>query len=128
VSLAVLLGSLALVAVAHVLVTSVRRRRRELAVLKTLGFTRPQVRATVAWQATTLAAVGLLVGIPAGLIVGSLVWRAVAEGLGVAGGASIQPLTVLLAVPVVIVLANLAAYLPARSAAQTRPAIALRAE
>ena len=128
VSLAVLLGSLALVAVAHVLVTSVRRRRRELAVLKTLGFTRPQVRATVAWQATTLAAVGLLVGIPAGLIIGSLVWRAVAQGLGVASGASIQPLTVLLAVPVVIILTNLAAYLPARRAAQTRPALALRAE
>ena len=35
----------ALVAVGLALVTSVRRRRRELAVLKTLGFTRRQVRA-----------------------------------------------------------------------------------
>jgi len=109
-------------------VTSVRRRRRELAVLKTLGFTRRQVRATVAWQATTLAAVGLVVGIPAGLIVGSLVWRAIADGLGVSSAASIPALTLLLTVPVVIALANLTAYLPARSAAQTRPALALRAE
>ncbi|HEV3354926.1 MAG TPA: FtsX-like permease family protein [Acidimicrobiales bacterium] len=128
VSLAVLLGSLALLAVAHVLVTSVRRRRRELAVLKTLGFTRRQVRATVAWQATTLATVGLLVGIPAGLIVGSAVWRAVADGLGIASESSIPVLTVLLTVPVVVALVNLTAYLPARSAAQTRPAVALRAE
>ena len=52
------------------LVSSLRRRRRELAVLKTLGFSRRQVRATVAWQASTVAAVGLVVGIPLGLLVG----------------------------------------------------------
>ena len=40
--------------------------------LKTLGFDRGQVRMTVAWQATTVAGIGLLVGIPLGGSVGSL--------------------------------------------------------
>jgi hypothetical protein len=66
----VLAGLLALLAAStltHLLVTSVRRRRRDLAILKTLGFTRGQVSATVAWQATTLAVVALLVGMPLGV-------------------------------------------------------------
>ena len=73
----------ALVAVGLALVSSLRRRRRELAVLKTLGFSRRQVRATVAWQASTVAAVGLVVGIPLGLLVGAYVWHQVADELGV---------------------------------------------
>ena len=88
VTLAALLASLALLAVGHALVTGVRRRTRDLAVLKTLGFNRAQVRATIAWQATTLAAVGLAIGIPAGVIIGKFVWGRVANGLGIATTAS----------------------------------------
>ncbi len=90
--LAGLLTVLALVAVGHALVTSVRRRRREIALLKTVGFSRRQVSATVAWQATTLAAVGLVVGIPIGLLIGHAVWEAVADGLGVATVATMPAL------------------------------------
>ena len=126
--LGALLGGLALLAVGHALVTAVRRRRRDLALLKTLGFDRAQVRATIAWQATTLATVGLVVGIPAGLIVGRLVWRLVADGLGVSTTATIPTLALLLAIPAVLALVNLIAFFPARAAAQTRPAVALRSE
>jgi FtsX-like permease family len=126
-ALALLLAGLALIAVGHTLVTSVRRRRRELAVLKTLGFDRGQVRMTIAWQATTLAVVGLVVGIPLGVLVGSAVWRLVAHGLGVAPIA-VLPVAAVLLVPAVIVPVNLVAYLPARAAARTRPAVALQAE
>ena len=83
VALTLLLGAFALLAVGHGLVTGVRRRRRELALLKTLGFVRRQVRATIGWQATALAAIGIVVGVPLGLVVGTLVWRAVADGLGI---------------------------------------------
>ncbi len=127
-TLAGLLGGLALLAVGHALVTAVRRRRRELALLKTLGFSRRQVRATVAWQATTLATVGLVVGIPAGVIVGHLVWRAVADGLGVSTTAAIPTLALLLTIPAAVALVNLIALFPARAAAHTRPAVALRTE
>jgi hypothetical protein len=86
------------------------------------------VRATVGWQATTLAVVGLVVGIPAGLLVGGLAWRVVANGLGVATTPSAPTLALLVTVPVVILLVNLIAYVPGRTAAQTLPAVALRAE
>ena len=34
--------------------------------LKTLGFSRRQLVATVAWQATTVACVGVVIGVPLG--------------------------------------------------------------
>jgi hypothetical protein len=126
--LAALLTVLALLAVGHAVVTGVRRRRRDLALLKTLGFTRAQVRATVAWQTTTLAAVGLIIGIPTGLVVGKLVWSLVANGLGVTTTIAIPVLALLVVVPCVLVLANLIALFPARAAAHTRPAVALHSE
>jgi len=128
VTLAVLVVSLALLAVGHALVTGVRRRRRELAILKTLGFTRRQVRATVAWQATTMATVGLVIGIPIGIVAGELLWHRVASGLGVSTDSPFPTATVLLIVPAVIVLVNLVALLPARAAAQAQPAAALRTD
>ncbi len=128
VTLAALLAFLALVAVGHALVTSVRRRRRDLAVLKTLGFDRRQIRGSVAWQATTLATVGLVIGIPFGFLVGSLVWRQVADGLGVVAVVPVPALAVLLLIPAAIIAVNLIAYFPARAAARTRAAVALRTE
>jgi hypothetical protein len=115
-------------ALAHALVTSVRRRRRDLAVLKTLGFTRGQVIAAVASQATTIAAIGLLIGLPLGLAVGRFAWNVFAEDLGVVPEAVTPVELTALVVPAAILLANLIAALPARSAAHTRPALVLRAE
>ena len=87
---------------------------RELAVLKTLGFDRRQVRAAVAWQATTLATVGLVLGIPMGVLVGALVWRQVASGLGVVTTAPLPALALIAIVPCVLVAVNVIAFLPAR--------------
>jgi hypothetical protein len=128
VTLAALLAGLALLAVGHALVTGVRRRRHELAILKTLGFDRRQVRTTVAWQATTLAVIGLVIGIPVGVIVGTYIWRQVASGLGVATGSDIPVLALLLTIPCAVAAVNLIAFFPARAAARTRPAVALRTE
>ena len=127
-TLASLLATLALLAVGHGLVTSVRRHRRELAILKTLGFNRHQIRATIEWQATTLATLGLIVGIPAGLIIGNLVWRHVADNLGVSTASHIPTVALLLTIVCALAAVNLIAYFPARAAAQTRPAVALRSE
>jgi hypothetical protein len=124
---AALLALLALVAVAHAIAASARRRRRDLAVLKTIGFGRPQVRHTFAWQATTFAVGGLLVGIPLGVFVGEVIWRAMADSLGVRVGFAL-PLGLVLLVPGVILAVNAIAFLPARKAARRWPAAALRAE
>ena len=111
-TLAGLLSLLALLAVGHALVTSVRRRRRDLAILKTLGFDNRQIRATIAWQATTLATFGLIIGIPAGIVVGGFVWSQVANGLGITTTANIPSLALLLAIPTALVAANLIAFSP----------------
>jgi predicted lysophospholipase L1 biosynthesis ABC-type transport system permease subunit len=128
VALAAFVAVVALVAVGLGLVASVRRRRRELAVLKTLGFTRRQVRTTVAWQASTVAAVGLLIGIPIGLLTGAFVWRRVTNELGVSPGLTWPVVGVVALVIAAVLSVNLVAAIPARRAARTRPAVVLRSE
>jgi len=127
-ALAVFVAVVALVAVGFALVTTVRRRRRELAVLKTLGFSRRQVRATLAWHASTVAAVGLVIGIPLGLVAGRAVWLAVADQLGVSTDPTWPVLGVLLLVPAAFLAVNLVAAVPALRAANTQPAVVLRSE
>ena len=125
VALTLLLGAFALLAVGHGLVTGVRRRRRGL---NTLGFVRRQVRATIGWQATALAAIGIVVGVPLGLVVGTLVWRAVADGLGIDASTSFPVLAVAATAVGAVVLARAVAWWPARAAGRVRPAVALRSE
>jgi hypothetical protein len=126
----VLVGVLTLIALGllvHVLVSSVRRRRRELALYKTLGFLRRQVSAVSAWQATTMAAIALLIGVPVGIALGTFGWRLFADQLGVAPDVEFPP-AFLLVIPGVLVLANLIAAVPAMLAARTHPATVLRSE
>jgi len=126
--LAGLLAVLGVGTLGHTLVTSIRYRRRDLAVLKTLGFLRRQVRATVAWQATGIAVVAVLVGIPLGVAAGRWSWVLVNQGLHSPAGPVTPPLPMLLAVPAAVLAANLVAAVPASVAARTRPALVLRAE
>ena len=124
-----LFGLLVVGALAHVLVTGVRRRRRDLAILKTIGFVRRQVRAVVAWQASAIAALCLLVGIPAGLLLGRWGWQMVASSFGVVPAVVVPTALLALMLPVAaLVVANLIAALPARAAARTEPAVVLRGE
>lgn len=126
--LGIFLSVVGAIAVGHLLVTSVRRRRREFAVLKSVGFTRGQVLATVSWQATTVAIAGLLAGVLLGVAGGAVLWRAVAHRVGV--GATVDiPMWVLAGVAIgTVVGVNLVAAFPARTAARTRPAVTLRTE
>ena len=126
--LAGFLGLLGVVALGHGLVSAVHRRRRDLALLKTLGFRRAQVFATIAWQATTVALVAAVVGIPVGIVVGRVGWAFIAHGLGVASVLDVVPRAVAGVALGALVLANLVAWFPARTAARTRPAVILRSE
>jgi ABC-type lipoprotein release transport system permease subunit len=67
----------------HELVTTVRRRRHDLAVVRALGLTRRRSAAAVTWQAVFTALAGGLAGLVLGGIIGPLVWRSIAEDLGV---------------------------------------------
>src|SRR5439155_19114712 len=120
------LGLAAAAALAHVLVSAVRRRRRDLAILKTIGFARGQVQATVAWQATVFVAVALVLGIPLGIAAGRWWWALFAARMGIVPD-PVVPLTVIGAlVPAGLLIANLVAVIPARIAARTRPSVVLR--
>jgi ABC-type lipoprotein release transport system permease subunit len=110
------------------LLTGVRRRRRDVAVLKTLGFTRSQVQGVIAWEATALAAAALLIGIPVGVVAGRWAWVLFANTAGVATQATVQVSLVLLAIPATLVVTNLIAVWPGWRAARLRPAQVLRAE
>ncbi len=126
--LAALLAVLGVATLAYALMSSVQRRRRDLAVLKTLGLRRPQVSAVVAWQASALTAVALLAGLPLGLIAGRWAWAVFANAVGVSGAADIPWLWVALAVPIALVAANLIALGPGWLAGRVKPATVLRSE
>jgi len=126
--MALLLALAGAATLTHTLVTSIRRRRRDLAILKTLGFVRRQVTAAIAWQSTTVAILALLVGIPVGIATGRLAWTVFADSLGVVPAPVVAVGGTLLLVPAVVLVGNLIAALPARSAGRTRPAIVLRTE
>ena len=127
-ALAGLLALLAVATIAHALVTSVRRRRHDLAILKTLGFVRGQVSATVSWQASTLIALAAAIGLVGGVAIGRWLWVWYGTRLGIRPEPAISALVLIAIVPGAIVLANLVALTPARSAGRTKPALVLRTE
>ncbi len=104
----------------HLLVVSVVRRRREMGLLKALGFVNAQVAATVLWQATTVALVGIVIGIPLGIVVGRVVWNAFATNLGVVPVAAVPGLTIAVLAIAVFVVANALAVIPAVTSARRR--------
>ena len=111
---------------AHLLVVSVSRRRREMGLLKVLGFVNGQIVSTVSWQATTLAGVGVVIGVPLGLVVGRTVWNAFANNLGVIPE-TVLPLLLVAAITVgVLVGANLIAIAPAWVATRSKASDLLR--
>ncbi|MGZ6884835.1 MAG: FtsX-like permease family protein [Acidimicrobiia bacterium] len=127
-ALAAFLVLLGMAALGHALVTAVRRRRHELAVLRAMGFTPRQTATTIAAQAGTVALLGLGVGIPLGILLGRLSWQWVADATPLVFSPPVAIAVILLAIPITLVVANLLAAPPARHAARLRPATVLRTE
>jgi len=128
---AVLGASLAVgaaLALGTTLVASVRRRRRDLAVLKTLGLSGRQLGSIVAWQSSVTVVIGVLIGVPLGIILGHLLWNAFAQAIHAVPVTSIPALYVAAIAVGAVVLANVVAAVPARVAARTPTAVLLRAE
>jgi hypothetical protein len=126
-----LVSGLALGAVsglALTLVASVRRRRRDLALLKSLGFTQRQLGTAVAWQASVNAVVGIAIGVPVGIVVGRWLWVLFARQIYAVPEPTVPVVSVILVAVGALVLANVVAAVPARLAACTPTALMLRAE
>jgi hypothetical protein len=126
--LAIGLAAGAVAALGLTLTASVRRRRRDLALFKTLGFVRRQLMAAVAWQSTVAVGMGTVIGVPLGIIAGRLLWNLFAGAIDVVPAPSVPAPDIALIVIGSLVLANLVAVLPARLAARTPTALLLRAE
>ena len=112
----------------HTLMSSVRRRRHELAVLEALGFVRRQVWGTVLWETTTLVLVALAIGLPLGALFGRFAWSVFAVDLGAVAEPRVAWVPLVLMIPAALVVGNLIAAVPAWYATHARPAVALRTE
>jgi ABC-type antimicrobial peptide transport system permease subunit len=111
---------------AHLLVVSVSRRRREIGLLKVLGFVNAQVTSAVAWQATTVALVGIIVGVPLGVVLGRVIWDAFSDNLGAVPVSAVPILLIGGLVAGVLVVANLIAAAPAVMARRSKPSDLMR--
>jgi predicted lysophospholipase L1 biosynthesis ABC-type transport system permease subunit len=125
---AVLVAILGAAAAAHALSLAVRRRRGDLAVLRTFGLTPRQAGGVIRWQAVVLAAVALAIGIPAGLVVGRLVWSAIAEPSDVVVRADVSSIGLIVFAALAVAVALVLSIRPAHRAAHLRPAETLRSE
>jgi predicted lysophospholipase L1 biosynthesis ABC-type transport system permease subunit len=117
-----------LMAIAHAILVTTRRRRGDLAVLRSMGLARRGVYAAISVQALALAALGVVVGVPLGVAAGQALWRSVASSLGVVVIVDVPWLAIAASVVAACACVTLLALLPARAAARARPAYALRAE
>jgi hypothetical protein len=122
------LASGAVVALGLTLVASVRRRRRELAMLKTMGLTGRQLAGCVAWQAGVAVGVGVVVGIPLGIVAGRWLWTLFANQIYAVPLPTV-PVGWMAAIgAAALVLAMLVALVPGRIAARTPAGLLLRTE
>jgi hypothetical protein len=125
--LAGVLAALGLGVLAQFTVSATRRRRRDFAILKVLGTTRGQLASVACWQAATVTAAGLTLGIPVGIGGGRVAYLLFSGQVGLPNEA-VVPLPVLWMIPVTLAAAVLIAFPPARSVARVAAATTLRSE
>ncbi|HXC19425.1 MAG TPA: FtsX-like permease family protein [Acidimicrobiales bacterium] len=118
----------AVIALALTLIASVRRRRRDLAIMKTLGFTRRMIAAAVAWQATIDGLIGAVIGIPLGILLGRELWTLFARDINAVPQPTVPASAVILVGFGALVVAIIASAWPGRRAATTPAGLVLRSE
>ena len=122
------LAVVALLTITHLLMTSVRRRQRDFAILRALGFTSWQVRGTLCWQAFTLAGIALLIGVPAGIACGRLCWQVFAYQLGITAVVAVPLAALSIIAAGWLAAAAVIAALPGETATRNAPTRALHSE
>ena len=126
--LAAFLLTIGLMAVAYAVVVTCRRRRADIAVLRSLGLSRRGVCAAISTQAGVQVLAGAALGVPLGIAAGQALWRSLAVSLGLVD-VVVVPWSLLGALTVLgVAAAAVLALVPARSLVRAKPAVALRAE
>jgi predicted permease len=101
---------------------NVARRTAEMGIRKALGARPWDVARPILREALTLTAIGVAIGLPVALALGRLM-KAVLYGI-----VPHDPVTIIGTVVIMLAVAALAAWIPARRAAKTDPMVALRYE
>ena len=122
------LAVVALLTITHLLMTSVRRRQRDFAILRALGFTSWQVRGTLCWQALALAGMALVIGVPAGIACGRLCWQVFAYQLGITAVVAVPLAALSIMAAGWLAAAAVIAALPGETATRNAPTRALHSE
>jgi ABC-type antimicrobial peptide transport system permease subunit len=110
------------------LVTSIRRRRRDLAVLRSLGFGRRHVLTVVATQAVVLLLSAVLIGVPIGVVAGRLLWTVFADSLGVPSPPVVPVAAIVTGTASLLLLSAVISLVPGALAGRIPAAEALRIE
>ncbi len=125
---AVTLAALALLSLAHQLILSVQRRRRDFAILRALGGDTRWVTGVVHWQATLFTMIVLALATPLGIFAGLVVYRAYVDQIGVRNTVTLPIGMLGITVLGLLLLANVVAALNALRARRVSPADALAGE
>jgi hypothetical protein len=126
--LAGVLALLGLGVLAHTIASSSRRRGRELAVLRCLGFVGRDLRSSVRWYALTLVGLCVVVAVPLGVALGRTLWTSFAGGIGVVDDPVTPGGPVVVVVLAAFVGAVVLAFGPGHRASGAHPAGVLRSE
>ncbi|HVJ96658.1 MAG TPA: FtsX-like permease family protein [Acidimicrobiia bacterium] len=110
------------------LTTLTRRRRAELDVLAAIGFLPRQVRRVVYVAALAMVGVGLLVGVPLGLVAGRIGWRVTADAIYVPAAIASPLVACMIIAAGACVVALLVAAVPAWRVTRSTIADGLRDE
>jgi ABC-type antimicrobial peptide transport system permease subunit len=113
---------LACVGLYGVMANTVMRRTNEIGIRMALGAERPRILWMVLRETLVLVFIGIVIGIPAAIVAARLV------STQLYGLTAADPLTLSAAAVVLIAVAALAGYLPARRASRVDPIVALRYE
>jgi predicted lysophospholipase L1 biosynthesis ABC-type transport system permease subunit len=118
-------GVLAMLSLGHLMITAVRRRRRDLAILRALGATPRWLTGVVHWQATILTATVLAVALPTGSALGRLLYRAFVQHVGARTDVGVPIAWLGITLLALLILANVVAAVPARRTSRNAAALTL---
>lgn len=122
------LAFLGVVGLAGGLASSQYAARKGHAVLRSLGFTRRQSRASIEWEGAVAALVATAVGIPLGIAIGRALWRSISLAVPVAYAPPSIDGLVFVVVATTVLIALLLALVPAWRAGRLRVPELLRGE